>query len=117
VSLATPADPVWLPGRVAGELSAAVGAALANVRRHCGADARAWLLVEDDREAVTVTVRDEGPGMAPGRLTQAAAEGRLGVARSIRGRLRDVGGTASIVSAPGQGTEVELRVPRSPALS
>ena len=54
-----------------------------------------------------------GPGMPAGRLEQAEAEGRLGVARSVRGRVEDLGGTVTVVSAPGQGTEVELRVPRS----
>jgi signal transduction histidine kinase len=49
--------------------------------------------------------------MAPGRLDEAAADGRLGVAQSIRGRIRDLGGTTTIVSSPGLGTEVELRVP------
>ncbi|MBI0320239.1 sensor histidine kinase, partial [Streptomyces javensis] len=43
------------------------------------------------------------------------AEGRLGVALSIRGRLRDLGGTAEWISAPGQGTEVELTVPKASA--
>ncbi len=113
VSLAGPAHPVWLPAGAAGELAEAVGAALANVRRHGGADARAWLLAEEDDEAVTVTVRDDGPGIAAGRLEEALAEGRLGVAQSIRGRIRDLGGTVAITSVPGQGTEVELRVPRA----
>jgi hypothetical protein len=35
------------------------------------------------------------------------------VALSIRGRLRDIGGTAELISVPGQGTEVELKVPRA----
>jgi len=112
VSVATPAHPVVLPATAAESVVAAVGAALDNVRRHCGPDARAWLLVEDEPEAVTVTVRDEGPGFPADRLAQAAGEGRLGVAQSIRGRLRDLGGTATITSDPGSGTEVELRVPR-----
>ena len=113
VSLATPAEPVRLPPLVAAELAAAVGAAVSNVRHHCGPDARAWILVEDDPEAVTVSIRDDGPGIEPGRLDEAAAAGRLGVAQSIRGRVYDLGGDVSIVSAPGQGTEIELRVPRS----
>jgi signal transduction histidine kinase len=112
VSLATPADPVPLPPRVAEELAAAVGAALANVTDHCGPDARAWVLVENDADAVTVSVRDDGPGIPAGRLDRAAAAGRLGVAQSIRGRLRELGGAAAITSTPGQGTEVELRVPK-----
>ncbi|MBO0773846.1 MAG: sensor histidine kinase, partial [Actinobacteria bacterium] len=112
VSVATPADPVLLPGPAARETAAAVLAALDNVRQHCGAEARAWVLVEDEGDAVSVTIRDDGPGMAPGRLAEAAAEGRLGVSQAICGRIRDLGGSASISSAPGAGTEVTLRVPR-----
>lgn len=110
VELASPATPVFVPSRVALELTAATGAALDNVRVHCGPAAKAWVLVEDEGDAVTVTIRDDGPGIPEGRLAQAAAEGRLGVAQSIVGRLRDIGGTAIISGA--DGTEVELRVPR-----
>lgn len=110
VELAAPAGPVLLPAGAAAELAAAVAACVDNARRHGGG--RAWLLVEDEPGAVTVTVRDDGPGIAPGRLAQAEREGRLGVARSVRGRVEDLGGTVDVVSAPGQGTEVELRVPR-----
>jgi signal transduction histidine kinase len=110
VQLAAPAEPVLLPAAVAQELAAAVSAAVDNVRAHGGSTA--WLLVEDEPAAVTVSVRDDGPGIPAGRLEQAEREGRLGVARSLRGRLADLGGTVEVVSAPGQGTEVELRVPR-----
>ncbi len=112
VSFAEPGAPVFLPLVAARELAAAVSAALDNVRRHAGTDARAWILVEDEPDAVIVTVRDDGPGIPEGRLAQAEGEGRLGVAQSIRGRLRDIGGTAELISVPGQGTEVELRVPK-----
>ncbi|WP_256104426.1 MacS family sensor histidine kinase [Streptomyces sp. ODS05-4] len=113
VTLADPGAPVPLPAPAAREVAAAVGAALDNVRRHAGADARAWILVEDWADEVVVTVRDDGPGIPEGRLVQAEGEGRMGVALSIRGRLRDLGGSAELVSVPGQGTEVELRVPRA----
>ncbi|WP_329351123.1 DUF5931 domain-containing protein [Streptomyces sp. NBC_01261] len=113
VSFAEPGAPVPLPAPAAKELAAAVGAALDNVRRHAGEDARAWILVEDEPGEVVVTVRDDGPGIPEGRLAQAEGEGRLGVALSIRGRLRDLGGSAELVSIPGQGTEVELKVPRA----
>ncbi|GIJ10383.1 histidine kinase [Micromonospora andamanensis] len=110
VSLSAPAGPVPLPPPVARELAAAVGAALDNAARHGGG--RAWVLVEDEGAVVTVSIRDEGPGFPPDRLAEAVAQGRLGVAQAIRGRLADLGGTARINSTPGAGTEVELTVPR-----
>lgn len=112
VSLAEPGAPVPLPPAAARELAAAVGAALDNVREHAGAQARVWILVEDEPDEIVVTVRDDGPGIPEGRLAQAEREGRLGVAQSIRGRLRDLGGSAELISVPGQGTEVELKVPK-----
>ncbi|WP_328317037.1 MacS family sensor histidine kinase [Streptomyces sp. NBC_00388] len=112
VSFAEPGAPVLLAPTAAKELAAAVSAALDNVRRHAGSAARAWILVEDEQDGVIVTVRDDGPGIPEGRLAVAEGEGRLGVALSIRGRLRELGGTAELISVPGQGTEVELRVPR-----
>ncbi|GAA1508062.1 DUF5931 domain-containing protein [Streptomyces albidochromogenes] len=115
VSFAEPGAPVLLAPAAARELAAAVSAALDNVRRHAGEGAQTWILVEDWPEEVIVTVRDDGPGIPEGRLAQAEGEGRLGVALSIRGRLRDIGGTAELISVPGQGTEVELKVPRGKA--
>lgn len=115
VSLAEPGAPVLLAPPAARELAAAVSAALDNVRRHAGDSAQAWILVEDWGDEVIVTVRDDGPGIPEGRLAQAEGEGRLGVALSIRGRLRDLGGSAELISVPGQGTEVELKVPRGKA--
>ncbi|MEU9102998.1 DUF5931 domain-containing protein [Streptomyces xanthophaeus] len=113
ISFAEPGTPVPLPVPAARELAAAVGAALDNVRKHAGEGARAWILVEDWGDEVIVTVRDDGPGIPAGRLDQAEGEGRMGVALSIRGRLRDLGGSAELLSVPGQGTEVELKVPRA----
>ena len=112
-TLSAPGDPVLLPAATAAELAAAVSESLGNVARHAGEAARAWVLVEDDGDAVTVSVRDDGAGFAPGTLEDAAAAGRLGVAQSIAGRLRALGGTATVTSAPGSGTEVELRLPRA----
>ncbi|MEU9316548.1 DUF5931 domain-containing protein [Streptomyces sp. NPDC048295] len=112
VSFAEPGAPVLLAAAAATELAAAVSAALDNVRVHAGENAQAWILVEDWPDEVIVTVRDDGPGIPEGRLAQAEGEGRMGVALSIRGRLRDLGGTAELVSVPGQGTEVELKVPK-----
>lgn len=112
VTVSGPATPVPLAGVAARELAAAVAACLHNVAQHAGEGARAFVLVEDEGPAVLVTVRDDGVGIEPGRLEQAEADGRLGVSSSVRGRVEDLGGTVALWSQPGQGTEVELRVPR-----
>ncbi|MFG1925711.1 MacS family sensor histidine kinase [Cryptosporangium sp. NPDC048952] len=111
IELVAPAEPVLLPADAAGELVAAVAAALHNVAEHAPG-AHAWVAIEDEPDAVSVVIRDDGPGIPPERLAEAAAEGRLGVVQSIRGRIRELGGTAVITSAPDEGTEVELNVPR-----
>jgi signal transduction histidine kinase len=110
VTLAAPAGPVTVPAPTADALTGAVAAALDNVHRHGGPRPRAWVLVESEAGTVTVTVRDDGPGIPAGRLAAAASEGRLGVTQSIQGRIAEVGGTVTITSEPGQGTEVEIGV-------
>ncbi|CQD03790.1 two-component sensor kinase [Mycobacterium lentiflavum] len=112
VSLSVPGTAVALPRRVAAELDAAVGNALDNVAAHAGADAHAFVLLEDLGDSVTVSVRDDGVGIADGRLQEAAQQGRLGVSKSIVGRLASLGGSARLHSRPGEGAEWELCVPR-----
>jgi signal transduction histidine kinase len=114
VSVATPSDGVPVDGRTAEALVAAVSACLDNVVAHVGPDASAWVLLEASADQVQVTVRDEGPGFPLGRLEEAVGQGRLGVASSIRGRVAEVGGTAT-VSSGSFGTVWELSVPRAPA--
>ncbi|KAA0096158.1 ATP-binding protein [Mycolicibacterium sp. P1-18] len=113
VSVSLPPEPVMLPAEVAGEVDAAVANALDNVVAHAGAGARAFVLLEDLEDSVVVSVRDDGPGIATGRLEEAAGEGRVGVSKSIVGRLDWLGGTARLTTGPGRGTEWELTLPRS----
>ena len=103
--------PVVMAASRASEVDAAVGAALHNVARHAGEEARAWVLLEEIGGEVVVTVRDDGVGIPAGRLEEAREQGRLGVSVSILGRLRDLGGDARITSGP-RGTVVEMRLPR-----
>ena len=112
VHVALPGGPVPAPAATARELTAAVEACLSNVRHHVGRDAEAWVLLEELADRWVVVVRDRGPGIPEGRLRDAAEQGRLGVSQSVRGRVEDLGGTATLHTGAGQGTEWELSVPR-----
>jgi signal transduction histidine kinase len=112
VSVSVPADPVLLDTGQATELYAAAVNALDNVAAHAGPGARAYVLLEDLGDSVTVSIRDDGVGIADGRLEEAVGEGRVGVAKSIVGRMDWLGGSAKLNTGPGCGTEWELTVPR-----
>lgn len=111
VEVVLPAGPVPLGAAVAREVEAAVVAALDNVARHAGEDARAWVLLDTDGTGIEVVIRDNGVGMSADRLVEAAEQGRLGASSSIRGRMLDLGGDASWRSPATGGTTVTLTVP------
>lgn len=110
VSVATTGARVDLEESRARSVVDAVRACLDNVTKHVGPQARAWVLLEHTGDRVVVSVRDEGPGIPEGRLAEAEAEGRWGVAGSIRGRMDELGGRADLTTGP-LGTEWELTVP------
>jgi len=112
VSVSSMADALPVPAHVAEELDAAVGEALANVDLHAGPQAKAWILIEDETDAVVVSVRDNGIGMTDDAVRQAVDAGHRGVTNSIKGRLAALGGEATWQSQPGAGVEWEMRVPK-----
>jgi signal transduction histidine kinase len=112
VSLALPGGPVPVDAARAEELDAAVVAALDNGARHAGEDARAWVLLEEGGDTITITVRDNGVGDEQAHLLSAGSRGRLGVSQSIVGRARDLGGSAVVSTRPGGGCRVVITVPR-----
>jgi len=79
--------------------------AMANAAKHSGVD-EVSVFVDATDEHVAIYVRDRGAGFDP----DAVPDGRRGIAHSIRERMERVGGSAEIVSTPGGGTEVELRL-------
>ncbi len=91
-------------------LVTAAAEGMANAARHSGAPV-VTVYLEVDPEHVVLYVRDEGSGF----VEAAVPPDRKGVSQSIRERMERHGGTADIDSAPGEGTEVELRMPRRPA--
>ncbi|GAA3172945.1 sensor histidine kinase [Blastococcus jejuensis] len=81
--------------------------ALANVRRHASATAvvlRIGRVGSGESAQVSVHVEDDGVGFDPD-----GADG-VGLA-GLRGRAEEVGGAVDVVSAPGRGTRVTVRVP------
>ena len=89
-------------------LVAAGREAALNAARHAGVDTvDVYLEVEPDR--VSLFVRDRGSGFDPA----AVPADRRGLADSISARVRRHGGTAEIRSAPGEGAEIELSMPRA----
>lgn len=112
VEISVPATTVPLPAADVEELVAVTREALANTARHGGPGARSWVLLEDLGAEVVLTVRDNGPGLDTRQLADAESGGRMGVSRSIRGRVADLGGMLTLDTGPGQGTEWEVRLSR-----
>ncbi|MER5431598.1 sensor histidine kinase [Streptomyces sp. NPDC002588] len=79
--------------------------ALTNARRHAGSSARAVISLTYDDEGLTLSVRDDGCGFEP-----SDAPDGYGLA-GLRARAAEVGGTARVHSAPGEGTTVTVRLP------
>jgi signal transduction histidine kinase len=77
--------------------------AMVNAARHSGAD-QVDVYAECVGKSVEVFVRDRGRGFDE----HAVPEDRLGVRNSIRDRMSRHGATATIRTAPGEGTEVRL---------
>jgi signal transduction histidine kinase len=78
--------------------------ALANVRKHSGAD-RARVRLSYGTASVHLEISDDGKGFDPG-----AANGGYGL-RGMRARVGETGGQITVRSAPGEGTSVSVEVP------
>ena len=89
-------------------LLAAAREATVNAVKWSGADVVS-LFAEVETTAVSLYVRDRGRGFDPA----AVPRDRKGLAESIRARMARRGGSATVRSAPGQGTEVSLTMPRT----
>ena len=97
---AEPSDAVQALVRAARE-------AMVNAAKHSGAD-KIDVYAEVDQDRVEVFVRDRGDGFH----LDAVPEDRMGVRGSIIDRMARHGGTATVRSRPGDGTEVRLEIRR-----
>lgn len=82
---------------------------LSNVVRHAAATKATLRLAEESGE-LELTVEDNGRGFAPDDLAERLADGHIGLATQ-RVRVEAAGGRMEIVSAPGAGTRVAIRLP------
>jgi signal transduction histidine kinase len=86
--------------------------ALANVQRHAGVS-EATVSVTVDEDSLQVAIVDHGRGFQAG--ASEPADGHFGLA-IMRERVREAGGAMVVRSQPGQGTSVEVSLPRRPSL-
>jgi signal transduction histidine kinase len=85
-------------------ITGAVSEALTNAARH-GRSTTATIYAEPgETSTFFVSVKDRGIGFDPDLVQHGE-----GLARSIRGRIGEIGGTAEISSQPGRGAEVRLQ--------
>ena len=100
---------VWLPATDAEALAAAVRQALDNAALHAEAS-RVTVFADAHDGRVEVSVRDDGVGFEYDEALL-ARDGKIGMARSMKGRVEDLGGTMTVRSTSGVGTEIEFQVP------
>jgi signal transduction histidine kinase len=81
--------------------------AIANAAKHSQATDIS-VYAEVDADGVSVFVRDRGIGFDRTKV----APDRRGLAESVEARMQRAGGSATIATVPGEGTEIELRLPR-----
>ncbi len=94
---------------VAAEIRRIAGEALFNIARHARASSVDVAITYGDRQLV-VQIRDDGVGIAPSVLAQGSKDGHFGLI-GMRERAERIGGTLSIDSSAGKGTDVSLTVP------
>ncbi|MFG3117207.1 sensor histidine kinase [Streptomyces sp. NPDC048197] len=97
--------PVPLPDRVQSALLRIAQGALANVREQAAAHTVTLTLSYLD-DQVVLDIADDGRG-----FTTAAAQGRGHGLPAMHARMRQLGGTLTIESAPGEGTVLSAAVP------
>ena len=97
-----------IPPEVAQAITEATLEAVRNSLRHAGnkdTPVMRTVTLTSDACGITIEVNDNGRGFDPA----VAGRGRHGVSGSIVARMQDVGGRATVDSAPGEGACVTLR--------
>src|SRR6266540_3736632 len=84
--------------------------ALTNVAKHAHAG-HVWVYLRVDDDRVDMQVHDDGIGFDATRVNGLVGSGHFGLA-GMRERVEIAGGTHRLLSAPGDGTTIRVRLPR-----
>lgn len=84
--------------------------ALTNIARHAGAR-QVWVSLNHDDSNLCLKIRDDGAGFSP---EEARRKGSLGLL-AMEERAALAGGSLSLRSSPGSGSEVEACIPSNPS--
>src|SRR5437667_7324817 len=102
---------VNLPPAICRELAGILREALANVRRHSGAQ-NVLIRLARQRGGWMLTIEDDGRGFEfSGRFTHAELEDARRGPLVIKQRVRAINGDLTIISKAGQGARLEIKVP------
>jgi len=110
IDVDAPEWPASLPNEVALSLYRVAQEALHNATKHSGSNS-ITVSFRHESDGLSLIVSDKGVGFVP-----QSGFGGLGIV-SMRERLRTIGGSLSIIAAPGQGTTIRATVPRRGAPS
>lgn len=88
-------------------LLGAVNEALTNATKH-GEPTAVTVFVDIDDDVLVCSVTDDGRGFEPARTPTG-----LGMDNSMRAPIESIGGSLKVLSRPGVGTEIEMRIPYS----
>ncbi|HOB12461.1 MAG TPA: ATP-binding protein [Syntrophomonadaceae bacterium] len=81
--------------------------AITNVRKHAGVN-KALVKMEDSGSLLTVVIKDEGCGFDPNEISKhRESYGIMG----MKERVQLFGGELQILSQPGEGTQIIIKVP------
>lgn len=107
-----------LSGVVRHELGSMLKEALRNILQHAGAT-QVWIRTSVTADQISLTIRDDGQGFDPSKLTEEPQPGAMPSLRGhgllhLQARSASLGGSCCIDSTPGKGTTVDVAVPVRP---
>jgi two-component system nitrate/nitrite sensor histidine kinase NarX len=93
---------------VASQVMRIIQEALTNVRKHASAST-VWIDVKPDGDQICISIRDDGCGFSPAQVALSDRQ-HFGL-QIMQERASSIGGKVEVLSNPGTGTQVLIRVP------